>query len=194
VWQDATNNKAGYFAHKEISHHVELQADGSAEISTRITLDNRAPDGPPSVLLGTGSSGDPPGYYAAYLSLYLPQEAVEIESELSDASGLGLVEQEFGRPVVFELLAVGPGKSVRLEVRYVVPSATEDAGDVLEYRMDLLPQPALRPESVTVEIVLPGGAALAEADPDMIDEGTTLRFEGAPTVPQQLWVRFLPAG
>jgi hypothetical protein len=192
VWQDATNNKAGYFAHKEISHRVELQPDGSAEVSTRITLDNRAPDGPPSVLLGSGKSGDPPGYYAAYLNLYLPEGAVDIRSEVSDFPGLELVEREFGRPVVFELLAVPPGESIQVDVHYAVPAAAEVADDLLEYRMDLLPQPALRPESVTVEVVLPDGAMLEANAPSLIGEGRTLRFEGEPTVPRQLWVIYRP--
>jgi hypothetical protein len=192
VWQDATNNKAGYFAHKEISHRVDLQADGSAEVSTRITLDNRAPDGPPSVLLGSGKSGDPPGYYAAYLSLYLPEGAIDIRSEVSGFPGLDLVEREFGRPVVFELLAVGPGESIHLDVRYVIPDATGVEDDALAYRMELLPQPALRPESVTVDVVLPDGALLQAAAPSLTGEGGTLRFEGEPTVPRQLWVLYRP--
>jgi hypothetical protein len=194
VWQDATNNKAGYFAHKEVTHRVELQGDGSAEVSTRITLDNRAPDGPPSVLLGTGKSGDPPGYYAAYLNLYLPEGAVDIRSEVSDFPGLELLEREFGRPVLFELLAVGPGESIHVDVRYVVPNAVAVEEEALAYSLDLVPQPALRPEAVTVEVVLPDGAVVEAAAPPLVGVGTTLRFEGEPTVPRQLWVVYDPAG
>jgi len=190
VWQDATNNKAGYFAHKEVHHRVELRPDGSAAVSTRITLHNRAPGGPPSVLLGYGKSGDPPGTYAAYVNVYLPRGATEIRSKVSDFPGLGSVEQEFGRPVVFELLLAPSGESIHLDVQYVVPGAVEDVGDAFVYRADVVPQPALRPESVTVDIVLPSGTGVEEAAPGMAEDGQTIRFEGQPSAPRQLWVRY----
>ena len=190
VWQDATNNKAGYFAHKEVHHRVELRPDGSAAVSTRITLHNRAPGGPPSVLLGYGKSGDPPGTYAAYVNVYLPRGATEIRSKVSDFPGLGSVEQEFGRPVVFELLLAPSGESIHLDVQYVVPGAVEDVGDAFVYRADVVPQPALRPESVTVDIDLPSGTGVEEAAPGMAEDGQTIRFEGQPSAPRQLWVRY----
>jgi Protein of unknown function (DUF4012) len=191
VWQDATNNKAGYFARKEVEHRIALQPDGSAVVTSTIRLRNEAPDGPPSVLLGSGQSGDEPGHFAAYVNVYLPAGSTEITSEIGDSPGLGLVESEFGRPVVLELLSVPPGESATLTVRYRVPGAAAEGGDAWAYRAGFVPQPALRPDALTVEISVPPGSAIAAAAPVLDRGGGTVRYEGRPSRPVGFWVQYV---
>jgi hypothetical protein len=189
VWQDATGNRAGFFARKETRHRVVLHANGSAEVRTMVTLRNEAPGTPPSVLLGDGTTGDPVGYFAAYVNVYLPEEAEQIRSQVSTGFRLGLVEEEFGRPVVVELLGAEAGGSASMEVSYVVPDAMRRLGDTAEYRLGFLPQPSLRPGLVEMEIVPPQGLDVVDAAPGMRVMERSVRFRGAPVVARSLWVR-----
>jgi hypothetical protein len=190
VWQDAVNSRAGYFARKETVAQVTLAPDGSAEVETEITLANEAPDGPPSILLGQGTSGDPVGYFAAFVNVYLPAEAAVTKSVVESGVPLGIVEQEFGRPVAMELLGARPSERSTMTVTYEVPGAAVRRGDVWEYRLGYLPQPALVPSSVEVEIALPQGARVIGASPGVtVGEGSA-RFQGAPATRMGIWVLY----
>ncbi|MGH2766503.1 MAG: DUF4012 domain-containing protein [Actinomycetota bacterium] len=170
VWQDATAARAGYFAEKEASHRVVLQADGSALVETEVLLRNTAPEGPPSALLGSGQGGDPVGYYAAYVNVYLPVGADGVEATVDGNPSFGVVEEEFGHPVVMYVMGAPPGQAARLRVSYRIPAPPEGLG---ELRWRLLPQPALRPDSVEVS------TAVEEAGVDLAGEGVA--WTGIPT-------------
>src|SRR5919106_901552 len=114
VWQDAVNSRAGYFARKETEARVTLDPDGSAQVETEVTLLNEAPDGPPSILLGQGTTGDPVGYFAAFVNVYLPAGATVTESAVEPGIPLGIVEQEFGHPVAMELVGAPPGEQAAM--------------------------------------------------------------------------------
>jgi len=190
VWQDATAARAGFFAGKETVHRVSLAADGSATVATEVTLENQAPEGPPSPLLGGGTTGDPIGYFAAYVNVYLPEGATDVERSVEPGLSLGLIEQEFGHHVAMELLGAPPGEQATMTVTYEVPGAVLRRGDVWEYRLGYLPQPALTPSGLRVEIAVPAGAEVVGASPGLTGTGRTLRFEGAPATRTGIWVRF----
>jgi hypothetical protein len=192
VWQDATAARAGFFAEKETVHRVSLTADGSATVETEVILENHATDGPPSPLLGEGATGDPIGYFAAFVNVYLPQGATDVESSVEPGVPLGIVEQEFGHPVATELLGAPPGEQARMAVTYEVPGAVVRRGDVWEYRLGYLPQPALTPAGLEVEIALPPGAEVVATSPGLTPAGPGVRFEGAPAARTGIWVRFRP--
>ncbi|MGH3927238.1 MAG: DUF4012 domain-containing protein, partial [Pseudonocardiaceae bacterium] len=178
VWQDATAARAGFFARKQGVHRVSLAADGSATVETEVILENGAPDGPPSSLLGEGATGDPIGYFAAFVNVYLPQGATDVESSVEPGVPLGIVEQEFGHPVATELIGAPPGEEARMTVTYEVPEAAVRRGDVWEYRLGYLPQPALSPSGLMVEINLPPEAEVVATSPGLTPSGLGLRFQG----------------
>jgi hypothetical protein len=190
VWQDAVNSRAGYFARKETEVRVTLNPNGSAQVETEVTLANEAPDGPPSILLGQGATGDPVGYFAALVNVYLPVEATDPEISVEPGVPLGIVEQEFGHPVAMELVGARPGEQATMTVTYEVPEALVRHGDAFEYRLGYLPQPALTPSNLHVEIGLPPGAEVVGASPGLTATGPALRFQGAPAAPIGIWVRF----
>jgi len=190
VWQDAVNSRAGYFARKETEVRVTLNPNGSAQVETEVTLANEAPDGPPSILLGQGATGDPVGYFAALVSVYLPEEAEVAEIAVEPGISLGILEQEFGRPVAAELVGAPPGERSSMAVTYEVPEALVRRGDAWEYRLGYLPQPALTPAALQVDIALPPGAEVLDASPGLTASGPALRFQGAPATPTGIWVRF----
>jgi hypothetical protein len=191
VWQDATAAKTGYFAHKAIEHSVVLTENGTAQVTSVITLDNRAPPNqPPSPLMGNGQTGDPVGYFAAYVNVYLPEDAVHIKSKIPGSFALQIVEREFGIPVVTELLAARAGETTELIVTYEVPGAVSDMEGVSGYRLDFLPQPAIRPERLVVEITLPAGTRLVASAEGLEQDGGAVRYLGTPTSPRPFWVRY----
>jgi hypothetical protein len=74
-------------------------------------------------------------------------------------------------------LKVPPGSSVTSHVRYSYPDAVTDG----QFRLRLVALPALRPDLVSVEIQAPAGVTLTAMSAALTEDGTSLRFEGAPT-------------
>jgi len=188
VWQDAVNSRAGYFAEKRVTHRIDLQADGSAEVLTEVTLENGAPDGPPSILLGSGKTGDPVGYFTAFVNVYLPQGAVDIRTDIDGAPALGLIEEEFGYPVVLELLGARSGEKSTLRVSYRVPEASLGLAE-REFASEVIPQPALRPDLITVDVRVPPEARILGVR-GLDTAAATARYEARPQAPADLAIRY----
>jgi hypothetical protein len=191
VWQDAVASRAGFYAEKITRHEVRLERDGSATVTTEVTLRNEAPAGPPSVLLGSGTEGVPVGYFGALVNVYLPEraEGIDISAEPAGVS-LELVEHEFGRPVAMELVGAPSGGTTTMAVTYRTPQASRRVGSGFEYRIDFLPQAALRPAPLSLVIRLPEGAEITAVPPGLRAGPDGISFEGAPTEPHSFWVRY----
>ena len=188
IWQDVASSRAGFFADKPVSSSVTLGADGSAAVETTVELRNEAPDGPPSILLGEGA-GVTVGRWGADVEVYLPEGAQEIRVRTSDPSVIE-VGRAFDRPVSDCFVYADSGSTMSCTVTYSSPGAASQDDGVWEYRMQVLPQAALRPSTTSVTISLPEGAVALEATPGATLEGGTLRWSGEPTVPFELWVRY----
>ncbi|HEX9885632.1 MAG TPA: DUF4012 domain-containing protein, partial [Longimicrobiales bacterium] len=109
AWDGGVGARTGFFAEKDVRYEATLAPDGSAEVTVTVALTNGAPTGPPSVLLGTGSSRDVPvGYYGAFVNVYLPPRVDPDKVEVRGGT-LQLVERELGRPVVMGLIGAPAG-------------------------------------------------------------------------------------
>jgi len=189
IWQEAASNRAGYFASKLVASTIAIDEQAKASVSTTVTFANEAPTGPPSILLGDGSGGVPVGYWGADIEVYLPEEAGRIRVRTSEPSITG-VGAAFGRPVGDCWLFADPGASMTCTVTYEAPGAATAAGEAWEYRVQVLPQPALRPSPTSIEITLPRGARVVASSPGVVVEGDTARWEGEPVTPADVWVRY----
>lgn len=186
VWDGASDNRAGYFAEKEVSYRAVLSPDGWAEVDLAATLRNGAPSsGPPSILLGT--PGPRFGWFWAYVNVHLPPGARVLD--LAGGS-LALEEREGGRPVAMGLVGAGPGGSETFRVRYRVEAAEELPDGSRRFVLDVLPQPALRPDLIRVEVELPPGSDVLAASPEVRLETGVMTWQGRPTTPERLWVRY----
>lgn len=200
VWQDAIAARAGYFAHKSVTHRVRLNPDRSATVSTEVTLENKAPDHPPSGLLGSGTEGDPVGYFAGFVNVYAPKGATEFGADVEGRPSLGLVEEEFGQPVVLDLLGAPSGGIATLRASYRAPDAVVPTGNGFVYELTILPQPTLRPDRIRIEVVAPDGMILAPAPGPFSDgvrlevSGRSLSWEGTPTEAGTLTIRLVAEG
>jgi hypothetical protein len=200
VWQDAVSSRTGYFARKSVTHRIRLEPDRSATVTTEITLENQAPDRPPSTLLGSGTDGDPVGYFTAFVNVYTPKGAADLRSNVEGGLSLGLIEEEFGRPVLLELLGAQSKQTATMRVSYRAPDAVVPTDNGFVYELTILPQPALRPDRVRIEVVAPEGMILEPAPGPFSEEvrlevgGRSLTFEGTPTEAGTLTIRLLPEG
>ena len=188
AWDGASSSRAGYFAEKSIGYRAELQADGSARVTIRLTLRNTAPSGPPSILLGERGSGVPIGTYWALANTYLPTGAEEIRARVVSQASVNLVEREFGHPVVLQLLRTPSGGTVTSTITYRIPHALIPVGAVRRFAVDVVPQPALRPAAYSVEIVPPAGSSIEGVSPGVTIEDGSGHYQAAPQVRTPLWV------
>lgn len=192
AWDGGVAGRTGFFAEKDVRYEASLMPDGSAEVAVTVTLTNGAPSGSPSVLLGTGEGADVPvGYYAAFVNVYLPRGAEGIDVH---GGSVQLVEREFGRRVVMGLIGAPSGGTGTLRVTYRVPGLAARNGDEWVFRLDVIPLPALRPDRFQISVELPAGAEVTSSASGVTVEGTTLEWEGAPTTPRYLWVRYRVPG
>ena len=117
-----TANRAGYFAETSIDASVEEVDEGADRVELTITVENTAPKGPQSILLGFEGDGYPVGTYAALVDVFLPVDATRIRSEVDGGPGLQILEEELGRPVVLQAIDVPPGSVSELTVVYALPA------------------------------------------------------------------------
>ncbi len=190
AWDGATANRAGYFAQKQVTYRATLAADGSAEVAQTIVLHNGAPKGPPSVLLGRGGGTYPVGYYGAYVNAYMAAGATAIRQTLSNSPGFQLVGNEFDHPVALQFLGTPSGTSVTWQLGYRLASATTTSGGMHRFELQILPQPALNPDAVSVSVTLPAGAHPLATSPGLKVAGQTLTYQGSPVAPTTVWVEY----
>jgi hypothetical protein len=186
----AAPNLAGTYARWVTSDVVTLEVDGSAHVKTTVELLNRAPDGPPSALLGRAFGTERVGAWAADVRLRLPEGAEDVAGETSTPSETVTGQDELGEPYLEARLAADPGGSMSVIVGYRRPSAALVLDDIGTYRLRILPQPLAFPGVVRIRIALPEGTTVLDAS-DAFERGSdVVRFEGSPTAPIDLFVRY----
>jgi hypothetical protein len=156
-----TSNRAGFFAETSVELVREALAGGSEEHVVTIAIENDAPEGPESILLGFATDDYGVGTYAALVNVYLPARATRIRSDVDGELGLQLVEEELGRPVVLQAVEVPPGTRATVTVRYE-PRPAGVLGEVIP--------PIEGPDAICGACQVPDGAG----------EGAALGEEPAP--------------
>ena len=195
TWRTLVDNHAVLLARRSVTHTVTLRSDGSALVRTIVELVNRSPLEPPSVFLGLPLPAtvpepggvDPVGGWAGEVQVALPRGATRVAAETSIPSETAVVRDQ-GRDYAVATLATDPGDQMALTVTYTLPRATPKNGQ--EFRMLLLPQPALDAGTVRIKIDVPSGSSIAEASPAMRVAGGSGQFVGNPSEPIPLWVRW----
>jgi hypothetical protein len=152
-------NKVDYFLHRKIATTVRLLTTGEALITTNAVLTNSAPSGPESDLLGPGSQKrDPPGLNRMVLGFVLPKGATARHLRVSDQRpSPPSVYQESDFPVVWDLVEIPAGESVRVTVQYSVEDAFELAEGGGDFTMTFLPQARVRPDTFSLDVIPPAG-------------------------------------
>lgn len=150
-------NKVDYFLDREIETEIELTEAGEAMVTTTISLENDAPDGPPSYSLGPGLEGDPPGLNRMYLNAIIPKGARVIDFAVNGRTRRPQLESEIGYPVAWDELEIEPGRRADVMVQYYLRDAFEPGGT---FEMIFYPHAAVRPDHLRVLVEGPGGMHL----------------------------------
>lgn len=190
AWDGGVSSRAGYFAEKVVSYRAVLDEDGSADVTMDVSFTNHAPARPRSILLGNGRrlDGVPVGYFSAYVNVYLPENAQNIETQIPDP-GLTLSEVEFERPVVLQYFGAEAGETASGQVSYTIDDASQMLEEGFEYQLDIQPQPSLRPDRVRIEVVAPENGKIWDTASQMQNKETVATYEGSPAEPLHLWVQ-----
>lgn len=176
IWHNnLAGNKVDYFLSRDIATSVELTETGRARVETTLTLTNRAPAGPPSVLLGSALLGVRPGYNQMELNVLLPKDARVKRFKLGAKKLTASPDEEAGFPVLTRKLTLKPDEQVRVVIVYVIPDAVDE--DVLS--LTLLPQAWARTDSFSLVIEPPEGMLIKPADRPQADAEGSLELSGA---------------
>lgn len=158
--QNTNASKVDFYQQRSIASDVTLNADGSADVTLTVTIDN---DTPPY----TRPNEDPgSGYFTRWsrplVATYLPMGA-ELESFAINATPAGATERlERGRPSVLHLLTLEPGATQVLTYTYRVPAAAVVDGSTMSYALDVDPQGVVNTTDFQVTVRPPDGWEFTE--------------------------------
>ncbi|MEO8475766.1 MAG: hypothetical protein ABI572_01800 [Actinomycetota bacterium] len=184
------SNLAGTFVRWTTTEVVTLETDGTARIKTTVELQDRAPTGPASALLGRAFGTDRIGSWTADLRLMLPKAADGVVGETSTPSETSLGKDDHGDAYLEAQLSADPGSAMSLIVSYRRPSASLVLEGIGTYRLRIVPQPLAYPGVVRLRIVVPDGTNVLEASEEFERGADVVRYEGTPTAPLDLFVRY----
>ncbi len=184
------SNLAGTYMRWVTTQTIWLDETGAAKVKTTVELQNRAPDGPPSALLGRAFGTERVGAWSADVHVILPKGADGVTAETSTPSETQTGTDDDGAPFLDANLGADPGSAMSLIVSYRRPAAALVLDGNGTYRMRIVPQPLTFPGIVRLRIVVPDGSSVLDAS-GMFERGVdVVRFEGSPTAPIDLFVRY----
>ncbi len=185
--QNGNQSKVDVFQQRNVLVNVNLEADGSAQVTQQLTLTNATPgerpEGPPERV----------GYETSWLKsaylMYVPDAATNFKPSYPvgftvrpfrghQQLGGGWVDDGFGHRMIRLVGWTPPGGQSAVSVTYQLPSGTFSGGDTsgdarsLTYRIQAEPQSLFTDSVITVQVTGPDGFE-PERQPGMkITEGT----------------------
>jgi hypothetical protein len=155
--QNAGGNKVDYYVTRHVDYSVKLTPDemehrARAEAKLQFQVDNGAPAGVSSVALGPFDRRFQPGEDRSFVSVYTP---LTFSNASRDGTSAQLESStELGRNVFSEFASVQAGTSGTLSMQLDGTVPLEPGG---WYALDLVRQPTIRPDDVSVHIDVPPG-------------------------------------
>jgi hypothetical protein len=193
VWNNnLAMNKVDFFLQRSVDTAVRLSADGGARVSTSALLENRAPSGPPSVLLGTTTLA-PPGHNLMQLNFLLPQSARLQDLRIDGRSVAPETGFEGPFPVVWHDLDIPPGEEQRVDIVYRVPHAFSPTSSEPVFELTLAPQESARPDRISLIVDPPSGFDVVDAERRSTPMDS-LRIDGVLTRDQRIRIMLVRQG
>lgn len=198
--QNAGANKLDYYLERDIDYSLQLDPNASgsaAEIDGHVDvrLSNTAPDnGLPRYVIGPAEGQEDrfvAGENFTYVSVYtpVPFTAASVDGGLTTLEA----ERELDRNVYAKFLSVFAQSATTLSIDLSGGIALdEDPDGGSWYTLDLVHQPGLRPDRVTVDLEVPKGWRIAEADGLRVLDDRRAGAEIEVTETRQVRVRLEP--
>ena len=163
--QNINASKADYWQHRSVDSDVTLAADGSADVTLTVTVQNPSPPFTPP---WTATSRDPAERPAVRLlhplgrqrDRGLPAQGAEVQGQatIRGVPFKPIVRSVLDRPYFYRKVMLEPGGQAS-HGQYHVPNAATVDGDSLTYRPRPRPPGPRQPEAVNVTLHLPQGTA-----------------------------------
>ncbi|HYI46299.1 MAG TPA: hypothetical protein VE174_12650, partial [Actinomycetota bacterium] len=148
-----TGSKVDYFLRRTQRTVVEIEEDGDALVTANITLENRAPTEPSSLLIRPLLRKYPNGYNRMTLSFLMPRDAEFEDLKVDGAASSPLRGHEVDYPVVWNIVDLPAGGTKEVTLTYRLPGALENG----LFSMTLWPQALVRPDNFRFELRGPDG-------------------------------------
>jgi hypothetical protein len=179
VENSSGGNKVDFYEDRSVTYEVWLRADGSAQGTVTVRLDNHAPTGGlPKYVLGPYQDFSEAGESAQIMSLYCGPGCRLERAEL-DGQQVGVgAGSELGHPFFREDFRTPSGGTSELVLTWYLPAAWEGGSLGGTYRLRLVDQPTIRADSVRVIVHLPEGMNLDGSTPAMVGGEGTATWEG----------------
>ena len=116
-----TANRAGYFATTDVHVEPGTDAQGRPETTVTVTVTSRAPDGPPSILLGIKPGdvgGKSIGTFGTDVNVYLPLGVTVTSFTVNGHEVTPFEWDELGAHAVSWPQFIEPGKSAVIAIGY----------------------------------------------------------------------------
>ncbi len=179
--QNTNASKSDYWQHRIVDSDVTLKADGSADVTLKVTVQNPSP---PWVHGDIPDPADDPrfGYYTRWagnsIAVFLPRGAeVKGQARIRNVPFKPIMRHVLDRPYFNRKVLLEPGAEATLTVSYRVPDAATVDGDSLTYDLSIDPQSIVVPEAVNVTLHVPEGYGLSSTPIGwQMVNGRTLKF------------------
>jgi hypothetical protein len=159
--QNTNASKSDYWQNRHVESDVTLNADGSADVTLTVTVQNPSP---PWVHADVPDPSQDPrfGYYTRWagnaVAVFLPRGAkVQGQATIRNLRFKPIVRSVLDRPYFYRKVLLEPGSEAVLKVSYRVPDAATVDGDTLVYGLDVDPQSTVVPMAIDVTLHMPRG-------------------------------------
>lgn len=178
-------NKIDYYLHRKIATDIELQSDGSASVTTTLELHNRAPAGPPSLLVGRGDE-IPVGTNRMTINLLLPPGSSVEGFAVGGDEKEPFTYVDEDAPVVWDLLEIPAGGRETVNVRYTIPGVLLGTTEGTLFEFTLFPQTTVNPDTFSLTIEPPPGATITNQADFGSDDGDAVQLQGTLEEPRKM--------
>lgn len=162
-------NKIDYFLRRDLDTQVKLQSNGDAVVTTTVGLENDAPEGPASILLGSGEQL-PVGTNQMTLNLLAPPGSTFGDVSVGGEERSPFIYVDGDSPVAWDVVVIPSGEQRTMTFSYTIPNAIQILGDNTSFDFTLYPQATVNPDSVSLEITPPPGVDVVGLAGGLTDE------------------------
>lgn len=184
-------NKSDYFLHRDVDTRVRITPDDFALVTTKITLDNKAPKTLPE---GLRAEDYDAGTNEMDLGVVLPRDAIfeglRVDGRVAQAR-FATTTTTPSYPVVTRKVVIPPNETATMTISYRIPEATELLRGG-EFELILFPHAAVRPDEFSVTVEPPAGFHVIPHAPSGTAQSGDVHFEGVLDEEVRLLVNVIP--
>ncbi len=153
-------NKLDYFLTRKIHHEMRLKSDGSASMTTTLTISNDLPEGQSGEVLGSPPKAHdtdkelPTGTYVGVATIYVPPNATLKKSQSQSWTSFESEAQAFHTPIT-----IAPGETQSVVFKYQTPRISHQPPE-RDLEIVIQPQGTATPDQLQIDLIPPPHATI----------------------------------